>query len=45
MKLLRCMRGNTLRDKMRNECNHKKLKATLIKDKMKESRLKWFVHV
>jgi len=39
------MCGNTRRDKVRNEDIRTKIGVASIKEKMRENRLRWFVHV
>jgi len=41
--MLRCMRGNTLKDKVRNQCICKNLDGPPIGVKMRENWLRWHV--
>ena len=45
MRMLRGMCGLTLLDKVQNEVVRDKLNVSIINDKMRESRLRWFGHV
>lgn len=42
MRLLRWMRGKTMKDKMRNECIQEHLE---VDDKLRDPHLLWFGHV
>ena len=43
--MLRWMCGKTRRNKIRNERIHKIIEITLIKEKIRENRLRWFDHI
>ena len=45
MHMLRWMRGDTRRDKVRNEDIRTKIGVAFIEERMRENRLRWFDHV
>ncbi|XP_070032991.1 uncharacterized protein [Nicotiana tomentosiformis] len=45
MRMLRWMCGHTMMDKITNDDVEEKVDVTLIDDKMREARLRWFGHV
>ncbi|KAH0468862.1 hypothetical protein IEQ34_002094 [Dendrobium chrysotoxum] len=45
MRMLRWMSGFTLRDRIRNEHIREKVGVAPVEDKIRESRLRWFVHI
>ena len=45
MRILKQMCGKTRKNRVRNESIHEWVKEVLIKDKLRENRLRWFGHI
>lgn len=45
IRMLRWINGNKRKNRIRNEGIHLKIEVTPIDEKMRKSRLRWFVHV